>query len=122
MSGCESEEKRGNRSLYALIAGAVVSAFLATSCCLAPLLFMIFGVGMGSLSFFHLFAPYRPWFTALAVGVIGYLWIDYLRKRKKGCCSAELCRRYPLYLVIGTLLVAIFSTYPWWIDLFLGSE
>ncbi|HHH37821.1 MAG TPA: hypothetical protein ENK77_04310 [Epsilonproteobacteria bacterium] len=105
------------KSFYALIGGAILSAILAGSCCLAPLLFLIFGVSMSSLSFLHVLAPYRGYFTLLSVAVLLYLWYDYFKtKRKATACSSTFCSRYLLYLTIGTVLIPLLLTYPWWIN------
>ena len=53
------DETKKDRSFYALFIGSLISALLASTCCLAPLLFLIFGVSMGSLSFLQIFAPYN---------------------------------------------------------------
>ncbi len=99
-----------------LILASVVSAFLASTCCLAPLLFLLFGIGMGSLSFLQVFAPYHDYFAFFAIALIVYLWYDYFKTRKSQIsCTASVCKNYRLYLIAGTIFVALFSTYPWWI-------
>jgi len=111
------DEKNSDKSFYTLIIGSIVSAFLATACCLAPFLFLVFGVSMSSLSFLQLLSPYQPYFSLMAVGVIIYLWYNYFQRVKKQfVCSTKLCKNYRLYLSIGTILVLIFSTYPYWVN------
>ena len=104
------------KPFYTLLFGAVISAILAGSCCLAPLLFLLFGVSMSSLSFLQIFAPYQPYFIALASLVILYLWVDYFRQKSAAVCSGSLCKHYLLYLTIGTLMVLVLISYPYWID------
>jgi len=111
-----------DRSFWTLITGAVVAAILASTCCLGPLLFLVFGISAGSLSFLQVLAPYHDYFALVAVGVVGYLWWDYLfRRRKKPVCEGSLCKNYLLYLNIGTAFVAILSTYPYWVNYLLGD-
>ena len=113
-------EEKEQRRFYAIIAGAVVSAFLASTCCLAPLLFLLFGVSVSSLSFLQVFAPYHDYFSGAALLLTLYLWIDYLRKKRmRSACCSTLCRYHLHYLVAGTLLVALFVSYPYWIDRFI---
>ena len=50
-------------------AGAVVSAFLASLCCLGPLVFAVLGIGGAGL--LVKFEPYRPYFTVLTLGLLG---------------------------------------------------
>ncbi len=107
------EEKK---PLIALLIGGVVSALLASSCCLAPFLFLVFGVSMSSLSFLQVFAPYKEYFSIFALGLIVYLWFDYLKNRKnKLLCETWLSKNYLKLLIAGTVLVSIFLTYPYWV-------
>ena len=116
----DSAPKR--RSLIGLIVGSVVAAFLAGSCCLTPLLFLLFGVSASSLSFLKIFAPYHTWFVVVAAGVTTYLWIYYFRKvRRKTTCGDWTCRYYLRYLIAGTLLVALFLSYPYWVVYLIGE-
>ncbi|GAB6073932.1 mercuric transporter MerT family protein [Nautilia lithotrophica] len=112
-----------SKSFWALIAGAVVTAVLASTCCLGPLLFLVFGMSVGSLSFLHIFAPYREYFTIVAVIIIVYLWWNYFfRLRKRPVCEGSICKNYVKYLSIGTLFVAIMLSYPYWAQyLFIGE-
>jgi len=110
----QNEEKKEKR-FYTLIAGAVISAFLASTCCLAPLLFLLFGVSVSSLSFLQVFAPYHNYFSIFALLLVGYLWIEYFKKKKRTTCSTTLCRYHLHYLSGGTLLTVLFVTYPYWV-------
>ncbi|GAX87180.1 conserved hypothetical protein [Lebetimonas natsushimae] len=120
---CEIPESKESKSFWALIAGAAITAILASTCCLGPLLFLIFGVSVGSLSFLHIFAPYRIYFTIAAATIIIYLWLNYfLKLRKRPVCSGSICKNYVKYLSIGTVFVLIMLTYPFWAQyLFMGE-
>lgn len=109
-----NEEKK-EKQFYALITGAVISAFLASTCCLAPLLFLLFGVSVSSLSFLQVFAPYHNYFSFFALLLTGYLWVAYFRKREKTSCTTKLCRYHLHYLLGGTLLTVLFVSYPYWV-------
>ena len=112
-----------SKSFWALIAGAAVTAILASTCCLGPLLFLVFGVSVGSLSFLHYFAPYRDYFTAAAVLIIAYLWWNwFFRLRKRPVCEGSICKNYVKYLSIGTVFVLIMLTYPYWAQYILVGE
>jgi len=113
----EVEQKKKDNSFFALMISSIISAILASTCCLAPLLFLIFGVSMSSLSFLQIFAPYQIYFTSFAAIVILYLWYNYLQRTKKQLiCTTAICKNYKFYLSIGTLLVSILTTYPYWIN------
>ncbi len=110
-----AREKKEAQKFYTLLFGGIVSAILASTCCLGPLLFLLFGVSMGSLSFLQWFAPYHTWFSLAAVAVVGWLWFDWWRGRKERvACATSLCTNYTLYLTLGTLFVALMVSYPWW--------
>ena len=111
---CELETK-DNKKFYAIILSSIVSAILASTCCLAPLLFLLFGVSMGSLTFLQIFAPYHTYFSLFSIVLILYLWYDYIKKRKNALvCDTPLCKNYKLYLVLGSLFVIVMITYPYW--------
>ncbi len=104
-----------DNSFYALIVGSIVSAILASTCCLAPLLFLIFGVSVSSLSFLEIFAPFHNYFSVFSIVVVIYLWIKYFTKvRNQLSCSTKLCKNYKLYLSVGTFFILILTTYPYW--------
>ncbi len=110
-----AREKKEAQKFYTLLFGGIVSAILASTCCLGPLFFLIFGVSVGSLSFLQWFAPYHTWFSIIAVAVVGWLWFDWWRGRKERiACATSLCKNYTLYLTLGTLFVAVMVSYPWW--------
>ena len=108
-------ETNSDKKFYIVIVGSIVSAILASTCCLAPLLFLLFGVSMGSLTFLQVFAPYKIYFSFIAIGLMLFLWLDYYKKRKIPACDTPLCKHYKLYLILGTIFVAIMITYPYWI-------
>ncbi len=54
---------------FASLGGAVLSAFLASLCCLGPLVFALLGIGGAGL--LVKFAAYRPYLSALTLGLLG---------------------------------------------------
>lgn len=117
VKGYECEiDPSNDRSWALLIAGSIVSALLASSCCLAPFLFLVFGVSMSSLSFLQVLAPYHNYLSLFSVAVLGYLWYDYFRHRKqKLFCETWLSKNYLKLLVVGSVVVAILISYPYWV-------
>jgi TusA-related sulfurtransferase len=116
------DSKNETKSFWTLIAGAAVTAVLASTCCLGPLLFLMFGVSMGSLSFLNVFTPYHTYFSIAAVVITGYLWWNwFFRLRKKPVCEGSICKNYVKYLSMGTLFVAIMLSYPYWAQYLLGE-
>ncbi len=108
------------RSWVLLIVGSIVSALLASTCCLAPFLFLVFGVSMGSLSFLQVLAPYHSYLALFSLAVLVYLWYDYFKHRKqKLFCETWLSKNYLKLLIGGTVIVAVLVSYPYWVTYFL---
>ena len=114
--------QNAEKSFWALIITSLVAAFLASTCCLAPLLFLLFGISATSLSFLKIFVPYHIYFVLAAFILILYLWYRYFKlKSTRTYCSKNLCRYHLHYLIFGTLLIGILLTYQYWILYFIGD-
>lgn len=75
--------------------------FLATSCCLPPLVFLLFGFGI-SFSVTEALEPYRWYLSALAIGCfLLYSW--YFRKDCKQACKIDSKRKI-VYFILGICL------------------
>ncbi len=107
-------------------AGTLASATLVASCCLGPVIFLLFGGTFGALSAFRVLAPYRGWFIAAALSFWGYGFHRlYLRRpvTSGATCDAACERpwrsaRVLLWAALGVLGVAI--TYPAFAARFFG--
>ena len=110
----------GRRSLWAT-GGAIGAAFLASLCCIGPLMFVAFGVGAGLASTFE---PLRPVFTTLTVGLIAFGFCIVYGKKPHvhldasgpdGRCPVPLSRTRDKALLWGaTLLALVLLTFPQW--------
>lgn len=49
--------------------GSIMAAFVASLCCVGPLVFALLGIGGAGL--LVKFEPYRPYFTVLTLGLLG---------------------------------------------------
>ena len=113
-------------------AGGVVAAFLASLCCVGPLLFVSLGVGAGLASTFE---PLRPVFGVLMVALLGAgFWAVYGRRMVRapvpsgpdiaaddslstpaGACTTPVRRgRDVAILWSATALALILWTFPTW--------
>lgn len=113
-------------------AGGVVAAFLASLCCVGPLLFVSLGVGAGLAGTFE---PLRPIFGVLMVALLAAgFWAVYGRRLAPvsqshahdvaagdhGCAPAEVCvspvrrSRDVAILWSATALALILWTFPTW--------
>src|SRR5229473_6221487 len=59
---------------------SIISAFLATACCVGPLVFALLGLGGAGL--LVKFEPYRPYFVVLTLGLLGAGFYFTYRKPK----------------------------------------
>lgn len=95
--------------------GTLASAALVASCCVGPVLFLLFGASIGALSALGALEPYRVWFVTAAVGFWGYgFYRLYLRQPvASGAACTEGCERPSagvrvlLWVALGVLVLAI---------------
>lgn len=112
------------RGLIAVF-GALGAAFLASLCCVGPLLFVAFGVGAGLASTFE---PLRPLFTVLTVALLGVgFYVVYGRRARAApraseitCTPGSACgiprhrTRDKRLLWSATILAVVLLTFPQW--------
>ncbi len=108
------------RGLAAALA-AIGAAFLASLCCVGPLVFVAFGVGAGIASTFE---PLRPLFTILTVALLSVGFYVVYGKRPvgtttsaalEGTCAVSRHRtRDKMLLWVATIIAVVFLTFPWW--------
>lgn len=125
--------KSGRSQLLTGLA-AIGAAFLASLCCIGPVLFVTLGVGAGLASHFE---PLRPLFTALSLGLLALgFYTVYGRKpatsrvSSRATSSNEVCApdascavprdrsREKFVLWIATVLAVVVLTFPQWSLLF----
>jgi mercuric ion transport protein len=114
----------------ASVVGAVVSAFVASLCCLGPLVFALLGIGGAGL--LMKFAPYRPYYIALTLGFLGLAF--YFTYRRTPAARARVIESEPgcaceyprsnrlgrMMLWVATILVIIFLTFPYIASILFG--
>ena len=98
---------------------SIISAFIATSCCVGPLILALLGIGGGSLLL--KFEPYRPYFMVATFGLLGTGFYFTYRKPKlvsaKGpacaCPAPKTHRAGRVMLWVATVLVCSFLAFPY---------
>ncbi|MCS7284128.1 MAG: mercuric transporter MerT family protein [Hydrogenobacter thermophilus] len=103
------------REALGSIVGAVAS-FLASSCCIAPTLFVVFGTSAGSLSSLSALEPYRWYFLAVGYGSVLYsIYRLYMRKKLSCACNepfwTQKLSRGLAWVSLVLLIVATFYPY-----------
>ncbi len=113
----------GSRATLAASAGSILSAFLASACCVGPLIFALLGLGGAGL--LVKFEPYRPYFMALTFGLLGTgFYFTYRRRRLApvtvgadgaacDCPAPRTNRVGRIMLWVATALVAGFLVFPY---------
>ncbi len=101
--------------------GAIGLSVLIASCCIAPTLFLVFGVSIGALGALSALEPYQPYFIGagiLALGVAGH---QIFRSADiEADCGDDACapgsrsRRFTRRLfVVAVALFIVATVYPY---------
>ena len=96
--------------------GSVISAFLASVCCVAPVIFALLGVG--GAGFAVGLERYRPIFVAVAVVFLGIAFYYTYRKKGASCeidsvCSTSKGGKFnKVILWVSAVLVGFFIVFP----------
>lgn len=102
----------------AALGGAIIAAFVSSLCCIAPLLFVLLGVG--SFGAATMFEPLRPYLMGGAVLLlaVAYYWV-YFKREAKACAPGEACASKPVSragrfgLWFAILAVILFALTPY---------
>lgn len=110
--------------------GGLVAAFFASICCIGPVVFAAFGVGIGATGFLagtagflKALLPYRPVFISLTLLLMGLSFYLAYRKPKSVCAPGNVCapgamngaNRTLLWVLAGLALGLILT--PYWLGL-----
>lgn len=113
---------QARRWSFAASVSSIVSAFIASLCCVGPLVFALLGLGGAGL--LVKFEPYRPYFIVVTFALLGAGFYFTYRKPKAaaaapdggpGCaCPAPRANRGgKLMLWVATVLVVGFLSFPY---------
>lgn len=107
-----------------LAALSVVGAFLASACCIVPLVLVTLGVSGAWIGNLTMLEPYKPYISAATVVPLGFGFWQVYFKAKPACEPGSYCAR-PHSSVIAktalwaaTILIALAVTIGWWAPLF----
>lgn len=119
----ETMEAAAETQRWSVVAsvGSILSAFIASLCCVGPLAFALLGIGGAGL--LVKFEPYRPYFTAATFALLGAGFYFTYRKPASGgrttqssecaCPAPKTSRVGKVALWISTVLVAAFLGFPY---------
>lgn len=109
--------------------GGIVTAFVASSCCIGPVVFAALGVGAtgflaGTAGFLKALLPYRPIFIGLTLILLAIsVYLAYRRPSYTVCVAGDVCapgvvrgeNRTLLWVLAVLTLVLILA--PYWLGL-----
>ena len=95
--------------------GSLVSAFLASLCCIGPVVFSL--ICAGSLGFATMFEPYRSYLMGMTVLFLGAGFFFTYRKREVKCedgtCKVESAATLnKVILWVAAIIATIFMLFP----------
>lgn len=107
------------KSSWGLI-GAIVSAIVASICCLGPLFLLAIGVSGAWISSLTTLTPYRPIFVIITLVFLGVAFYSVYRKPKANSCAiGRSCgtplgkRMYRIILWVVTILILGLLVFPY---------
>lgn len=102
-----TEDSGGERSHARLIAaGGILGALAASSCCILPLVLFSLGISGAWIANFTALAPFKPYFAAGTLALLGYGYYLVYVKPKQACADGSCARPLPNRLVKSSLWIA----------------
>ena len=78
-----------------IAAGGILGALAASSCCILPLVLFSLGISGAWIANFTALAPYKPYFAAGTIALLGYgYYLVYVRP-KQACADGSCARPLP---------------------------
>lgn len=100
--------------------GGIITAILATACCIGP--FIVVVLGIGTATAFSKFEAYRPYFMLITIVIWGVAFYK-LYLKPDDCKEGDICsmpqfkQKQRLLFWIATVLIVGIVTFPYWIGL-----
>ncbi len=97
-------------------AGGIVSAVIASLCCIGPVVLGL--IGLGSIGVFTVFESYRPYFIGFTIAILGLAFYLTYRKREVKCedgtCKVETAGKWNKMTVwLAAALSALAILFPY---------
>lgn len=98
------------------IIGGVITAIVASLCCIGPVVVAL--IGVGSIGAFSVFEAYRPYLIGLTVAILGLAFYLTYRKREVKCeddtCKVESAGKWNKVAVwFVTFIAAVAIAFPY---------
>lgn len=120
---------KDKKSKSGRLAGAsILTAIVASLCCITPVLALISGA-TGAASSFSWLEPFRPYLIGITVLVLGFAWYQKLKPKtaEEIACDCEEDDKKPfmqtkLFLGIVTVFAALMLTFPYYSSIFYSDN
>ena len=105
----------------------IVTAILASLCCITPVLALIAGIS-GAASTFSWIEPFRPYLAALTIGVLAFAWYQKLKPAKEEIeCDCEEDGKTSFwqskkFLAIVTVFALLMLAFPYYSGIFYPDD
>ncbi len=115
-SGSHDTPQNSKRPI-AFVAGSIVAAALASSCCILPIVFALTGLSMVGAA--AAFAAWRPYLLGATFGLLGLGFYFAYRTPKEECAAGSVCavpasrRRIRMTLWLAAILVLGLAAFPY---------
>jgi len=102
--------------------GGIGAALVASACCVGPVAFSLIGAGALGASAVKV-APYRPWFIAFTVLLVGVAFYSAYRPLPAETCDDGVCsphskRTARVLAWIAAIIAAMLIAFPYYIGWF----
>lgn len=110
------------KSENTLIGAGLLTAIIASLCCITPVLALIAGIS-GIASTFSWIEPFRPYLIGLTVLVLGFAWYQKLKPQKEIDCECETDEKPKFiqskkFLGIVTVFAILMLAFPYYSEVF----
>lgn len=89
-----------------IAAGGILGALAASSCCILPLVLFSLGISGAWIANFTALAPYKPYFAAGTIALLGYGYHLVYVRPKQDCSDGSCARPLPSRVVKSSLWIA----------------
>lgn len=95
----------GSRARW-IAAGSILGALAASSCCILPLVLFSLGISGAWIANFTALAPYKPYFAAGTMALLGYGYFLVHVKARRACAEGSCAQPLPNRFVKSSLWIA----------------
>ncbi len=113
-------KQKNNQTETKWIGAGIFTAFLASLCCITPVVAIVAGVS-GAAATFSWIEPFRPYIIGLTVLLLGYAWYRLLKPNWDPDCACEENPSFlnsKSFLGIVTVVAALLISFPYYSTIF----